>query len=170
MIRIYFFLYLIYLAPYFSFAQDDIQMSIQTEDGIFTVSQTPQGRDMIICNIKIWNDMVTGTKYISDNLSISHDYRACIYITNKKQMHCKTGIGFRCGIFDCLCESKFPDTIVDAGNRTCRVIIKKNRGGTITIIFLNKVDWISLQNDNKLNNDHENKNANVYFSNNVIGN
>ncbi len=170
MIRTYFFLNLLYLLPYFSFAQNDSQISIFTEDGIFTVSQTPEGKDMIFCSLKIWNDMVKGTKYMSDILSNSCTYELCIQIANKKQDHCKTGIGFRCGIFNCLTDRMPHDRIVDARNRTCQVSIKKNMGESITIIFLNKVDWNSLQNDKQLNENYENENCNDYFANNAIGN
>lgn len=145
--RICFLLYLLLLAPYFSFAQEDTQTSFITEDGIFTVSQTPQGKDMIFCRIEIWDEMVKGTKYMSDNLSVNRTYKACIHISNKKQMNCKSGIGFRCGIFNCLHESKSHNAVIDAANRACPVTIQKNTGGTVRIVFLNKLNWNSLQND-----------------------
>lgn len=146
--KIYIFLNLFCGLPLFLLAQQDMQTSIFTDDGIFTVSQTPEGKDMIFCNIEIWDKMVKGTKYTADNLSVSQAYKICFQITNKKQMHCKAGIGFSCGIFDCFNESKGPGAIVDHTNRICPVIIQKNAGKTVTIIFLKKIDWISLQNNN----------------------
>jgi hypothetical protein len=145
--RICFLLYLLFPASYFSFAQEDTQTSFITEDGIFTVSQTPKGKDMILCRVEIWDEMVKGTKYMSDYLSKDRTYKACIHISNKKQMQCKRGIGFRCGIFDCLPECKSHTAVIDAANRICPVTIQKNAGGTVTVFFLNSVNWNSLQND-----------------------
>lgn len=148
MFRGYVIFYFTCLAPFFSSAQQDIQTSILTENGIMTLSQTPGGNDMVICKIDIWNKIVKGTKYTADNLSVSGAARICIQIANKKQMHCRSGIGFSCGIFDCLKEKENQTVIINNKRRICPVLVQKNTGGTVTIIFLNKVDWQSLQNDN----------------------
>jgi hypothetical protein len=134
-------------SPFFSFAQEDIQTSILTDDGIFTVSKTKEGKDMILVNTDLWNDIVRGTKYLSENLAALPENLACIVIANKKHMLCAAGIGFRCGIFDYGKGLKPTPDLINNTNRVCSVMIQKEYSDIIKIIFLDKVDWCSLQND-----------------------
>jgi hypothetical protein len=62
-------------------------------------------------------------------------------------MHCTAGIGFRCGIFSCIGLLDRLPVKVNNENRICSVIIQKPDAFTVKIIFLDKVDWYSLQND-----------------------
>ena len=135
------------IIPLFLLAQYDTQTSILTEDGIFTVSQTADGKDMIFFHIHLWDNMVKGTKYTSDNLILFQTTRVCIQIAKKIQLHCKAGIGFRCGIFDCVNDPKKIPSKINASNRVCSATMQKTDKTTIKIIFLDKVDWLSLQND-----------------------
>lgn len=135
------------IIPIFLLAQNDTQTSILTEDGIFTVSHTEDGKDMICLNVYLWDDMIKGTKYTSPNLVATSTKKVCIQIANKKVLHCRSGIGFRCGIFDHPNKLKNTGTLVNNVNRICSVSIQKQDAGTIKIIFLDKVDWLSLQND-----------------------
>jgi hypothetical protein len=127
-----------------SFAQEDIQCSVLTDDGIITISKTCNGNDAIMLNIQAWDAMVKGTKYESANLCAVASKKACLEISNKTQNHCRSGIGFRCGIFDC--NGHMPG-LVNKENRICAVDIQKQDAFTIRIIFLDKVDWISLRDD-----------------------
>lgn len=136
-----------FIIPLFLFAQYDTQTSILTEDGIFTVSHTEDGKDMICFNVYLWDDMMKGTKYTSQNLIQSSAKKVCIQMSNKKELHCRSGIGFRCGIFDQPNKLKNTVALVNSSNRICLVSIQKQDAGTIKIIFLDKVDWLSLQND-----------------------
>ncbi len=136
-----------FIIPFFLFAQYDTQTSILTEEGIFTVSHTEYGKDMVCFNVYLWNDMMKGTKYTSPNLAGLSAKKVCIQITNKKERHCRSGIGFRCGIFDQSYKLTNETTLVNGSNRICSAIIQKQDTGTVKIIFLDKVDWLSLQND-----------------------
>ncbi|MEP7164323.1 MAG: hypothetical protein ABI741_06500 [Ferruginibacter sp.] len=135
------------IIPVFLLAQSDGQTSILTEDGVFTVSQTVDGKDMICFNIHLWDDMVKGTKYSSKNLCTLRAKKACIEIANKNQLQCKAGAGFRCGIFDCLDPLQTIPALVNRSSRICSVIIQKQDSTTIKLIFLDIVDWQSLQID-----------------------
>lgn len=141
------FLYLLYFAviPFYANAQEDAQISIQTEEGILTVSKTANGKDMIIISIACWDEMVAGTKYSTYNLSGVKGKKFCIQITDKKYGHCRKGIGFSCSIFDC---PTVPDPLpnrVDNENRICAITVRKIKGA-VKIIFDDKVNWQSLQN------------------------
>ena len=140
------FLYLLYFAiiSVSANAQQDTQISIQTEEGIMTVSKTADGKDMIIISIACWDEMVVGTKYSAYNLSGLKGKKFCIQITDKKHGHCRKGIGFGCSIFDC---PSVPDPLpnrVDNENRICAITVRKIKGA-VKIIFDDKVDWQSLQ-------------------------
>lgn len=102
---------------------------------------------MILLDISLWNDMVTGTKFGFENKADGCTKQACIEIANRNQLHCKAGIGFRCGIFDCSRKHSLASISVNNCNRVCSVIIKKQNYYTVKIIFIDKVDWSSLQND-----------------------
>lgn len=133
--------------PFFLPAQYARQLSIVTDDGIFSVSQTDDGKDMISFNITLWNDMVKGTKFVSKNLNALSKKKICIHISNKHCMHCTAGIGFRCGIFDCVNLLDRIPAIVNNENRICSIKIIQQDTATVKLIFLDKVDWYSLQND-----------------------
>ena len=145
MLTKYFFFYVLWITPLFSPAQNDVQTSIITDDGIFTVSQTDDGKDMILFNIALWDDMMKGTKYVSKNPAISKPVHICIEIAGKKKMHCGAGIGFRCGIYDCNCYSNTKPVIINNTNRVCSAMIQKQDPCTMKIIFLDNMDWCSLQ-------------------------
>lgn len=134
------------IMTFFSFAQHDDQQSIYTEDGIFTVSKTGEGKDMIRLSISLWDDMVKGTKYNSRNLVLFKEKMFFIEIANKKQWHCNKGIGFRCGIFDRPANLKNIPATVNHANRICTATIQKQDSCTVRIIFLDNIDWDSLQN------------------------
>ena len=147
MSKIIIFLYAYCFIPFLLFAQGDTQTSILTEDGVFTISHTPDGKEMIFLNVYLWDDMVKGTKYTSQHLTRSSAKKICIEIANKKQGLCKTGIGFRCGIFDQPDKLINKPALVNYANRFCSAMVLKQDTYTIKIIFLDKVDWLSLQND-----------------------
>ncbi len=145
MSKIFILFFVIGLLPFFLIAQTDKQTSIRTDDGVFTVSQTATGEDMVCINSVLWNEMVAGTKYCSVNLMSFRKKTICIEIANKKQLHCKAGIGFRCGIFDAGDMKKNIHNVVNHSNRICCVMIQLQDTNTVKIIFLDEVDWDSLQ-------------------------
>jgi len=144
MVKKYIFLCFLDLLPFFIAAQSDLQTSISTDDGVFTISQTAQGKDMILFSAALWDDMVKGTKYVSTNLASSITVKVYVEIANKKQLHCKAGAGFRCGIFDCNNKLNNNPGIIDRTNRLCSVMLQKQDDFTIKMIFLDKVDWQNL--------------------------
>ncbi len=126
--------------------QDDLQRNIQTENGTFILHKTAAGNDMILMSALQWDAMVAGTKYISQHLSFESPRKICIEIAGKQQGQCKTGIGFSCSIFDCGFFHKPFLRLVNNENRICSVTAIKQGNATVKIIFLDKVDWQSLQN------------------------
>ena len=127
-------------------AQNDVQISILTEEGIVTVSKNEEGKDMISVTTGYWNEIAAGTKYISGSLPFYPGRHFCFEIANKKQGICKKGIGFSCGIFECPAGfHRFP-VIVNNENRLCSVTVCRSPGGTVKIIFNDKMDWQSLGN------------------------
>jgi hypothetical protein len=136
------------LLPLFLMAQYDTQISVVTDDGLFTVSQTTTGNDMVCFPVNLWNDMVKGTKYSSENLPLFRGKIIFLEIADKKKLHCKTGVGFRCGIFDAGDEKKNFRIVVNHANRKCSVMIQLQDTNTVKIIFLDEVDWESLQKGN----------------------
>lgn len=138
---------LLIFIPFFTMAQHDMQTSILSDDGIFTVSQTCDGKDMILFSTALWDDMMKGTKYTSHNLAASIPVKIYIQLTNKKQWYCSAGIGFRCSVFDNTGVAESRPTLVNNDNRICSAMIQKKDAATIRLILLDKVDWNSLQNN-----------------------
>ena len=144
MARLFILPFIFCLYTTFSFGQNDVQKSILTDDGIFTVSKTETGKDMLLINADLWNDMVKGTKFIFEKIAGCCPAKAFIQIANKKLCF-KTGIGFRCSITDRTAEPC--SVLVNNLNRICSVVIERQDINTVKIIFLDNVDWASLQND-----------------------
>jgi hypothetical protein len=137
-----FHLYLIVLL-FSAKAQNTWPTSIQTEKGVMKISKTNNGKDMIRMSIASWDEMVAGTKYIAYYLS-SKGKILCMEIADKQTGLCKKGIGFGCSIFDC---PHVPDPLpnkVNDENRICAVSVKKIKG-VVQIIFIDHVDWKSLE-------------------------
>lgn len=137
---------------FYATAQTDIQTSIITASGIFTVSKTNDGRDMILLSIASWDEMMAGTKYCSGNLPASTEKKFCMEIADKKYGLCKKGIGFGCSVFDCVTGPCPLPNRVNNENRICEVAVRKIKG-SVKIIFIDNVDWLSLQ-SNKPGMDH----------------
>ncbi len=131
---------------FYAKAQTDIQTSIVTANGIFTVSKTNDGRDMIMMSIACWDEMMAGTKFCSGNLPASTERKFCIEIADKKYGLCKKGIGFGCSVFDCDTGPCPLANLVNNENRICEVAVRKIKG-SVKIIFIDNVDWLSLQNN-----------------------
>ena len=131
---------------FYTKAQTDIQTSIITASGVFTVSKTNDGRDMILLSIACWDEMMAGTKYCSVNLPTSTERKFCMEIADKTHGLCKKGIGFGCSIFDCDTGPCLLPNRVNNENRICEVAVRKIKG-SVKIIFIDNVDWISLQNN-----------------------
>jgi hypothetical protein len=126
--------------------QDDLHRRIETDDGTFILHKTAAGNDMISMSALQWDAMVGGTKYISQHLSFTSPRKICIEIAGKKRGQCKTGIGFSCSIFDCGLIDRQMLCMVNNENRICSVTVIKQSNATVKIIFLDKVNWQSLQN------------------------
>jgi len=144
--KIFICLFIFYNIPTFLFAQYDNQFSIGTDDGVFTVSKTNDGKDMILFPVDIWDNMVKGTRYISRNIDVIEKERICIQLSNKKYRQCRGGIGFRCGIFNCFRPGRLA-VAVNNENRICSVMIRKPDAFTVKVVFLDNVDWYDLQSD-----------------------
>ncbi len=142
--RVLFLFLLFQITSFRGKAQNDIQTCILTEDGFFTISKNAAGNDMIMMDISLWDQMVCGTKYCSENLSNLSSVNICIQIADKRNLQCNRGIGFRCGIFDC--KRRIP-LKVNNRNRICSVALQMVGCKKLKLIFLDDVDWESLQND-----------------------
>jgi hypothetical protein len=136
------------LISFSSHGQNDVQTSIHTSQGIFTISQTKEGKDMIVFSSRVWDQMVKGTKYVSGNIRQNTNMRVIIQIAGKGPLHCLTGIGFSCGIFDWEGTFKLDPAVVNNKNRFSDALLQMAGISAVKIIFLDKVDWNSLQNDN----------------------
>jgi hypothetical protein len=129
-----------------STAQDDIQTSIQSRENIFTISRQ-EGFDMIFFKPVDWDNMVSGTKYSSTQIPPNLAIPVYIQISCKSSA-CSSGIGFTCSIFDRLvCEPASP-VIVNHQNRFSAALIRKQPGGTIELLLLDTIDWVSLRSKN----------------------
>ena len=131
-----------------SLAQTDIQKNILTESGIVSVSKTGDGKDMILFTKSMWDEMQKGTRYTSGNFCPATALQFCMEITAKKnKLQCRSGIGFTCSVFDCPDRYKTQPVVIDASNRICSVMIQRPDNNTVKLIFLDKVNWESLQNE-----------------------
>ena len=128
-------------------AQADMQTSILTEYGIMTVSKTTDGKDMICFGIAIWDEMQKGTSYTSRNLPEKSSRQFCIEIAGKHKHACRSGIGFSCSVYECPGRTNRIASIVDASNRLCSVMLQRPNRYTLLLIFLDNVNWESLQNE-----------------------
>ncbi len=123
-------------------AQPDSQGSIHTEIGVYTISKTAKGKDMIRFSIDVWDKMQQGTRFTAANLNKMQVIRFCMEISSKEKYNCMSGIGFNCSVFDCPVKP-CPITVNDS-NRFCSVMLKKTDANTVQLIFLDHVDWESL--------------------------
>ncbi|MFT3909769.1 MAG: hypothetical protein QM737_10120 [Ferruginibacter sp.] len=131
---------------FYATAQPDVQTCIMAGTRIFTVSKTNDGKDQVLLSIDYWDEMMAGTKYCSYNLPASTESKFCIEIADKKYGLCKNGIGFGCSIFDCDTGPCTLPNRVNNENRICEVAVRKMKG-SVKIIFIDNVDWLSLQNN-----------------------
>ena len=129
----------------YSFSQTDTQTGILTESGIVTVSKTAEGKDMILFTKAIWDEMQKGTRYTSGNLCPGTSRQFCIEIARKNKSQCRSGIGFTCSVFDCPARCNSQPVVVDASNRICSVMLQMQDNSTVQLIFLDKLNWESLQ-------------------------
>ncbi len=125
-------------------AQQDVQFSLNTDAGIFTVSKTPGCKDFLLMSIKTWNQMVAGTKYISSKLPDGKSLFLCIEIAERKNGFCNKGIGFGCSILDCPNYRKQTVQQVNNHNRFCVIAVTRDSGNSIRVVFNDDVDWDSL--------------------------
>lgn len=130
-----------------SFAQADLPKNILIESGIVTVSKTSDGKDMILFTKIMWDEMQKGTRYTSGNFCQATTLQFCMEITAKNKLQCRSGIGFACSVFDCPDRDKTQPIVIDASNRICSVMIQRPDNNTVKLIFLDKVNWESLQNE-----------------------
>lgn len=125
-------------------AQQDIQFSLQTDAGIFTVSKNSDNKDFLLMSIATWNKIVAGTKYISSELPDNKSLFFCMEIANSKNGFCNKGIGFGCSVFDCANYRKTTVQQVNSHNRLCVVEVTKMSGNSVRLVFNDNVDWDSL--------------------------
>lgn len=124
-------------------AQNDVQRLIQTDHGIYTVRKNEQGLEFIIFTTNDWDEITTGTKYVSEKLPQRKGIHVCIEIANKAQGLCKKGIGFNCSIYDCTGKNA-TRRLTNNRNRICPVLVRKKNHSIVEMIFKNPVDWKSL--------------------------
>ena len=123
--------------------QPDMQMSIDTDEGIVTVSKTHEGNDVINFNCSTWNEMVKGTKYTSEKLQYGKYYKVIVEISSAA-FQCNAGIGFSCSIFD---DNKIITAPVDVNNknRFATATIRLQLPDTVTMIFIDTISWNTLK-------------------------
>lgn len=128
-----------------SSAQYVIKKSINTSYGMFSISKTNNGKDKLIFKRSVWDEMQKGTMFTSDKLSNNTTIQFCIEITRKELFQCRSGIGFSCSVFNCPERKKSKPLKVDAQNRICSVLLQKVDSNTVCLIFLDEVNWKSLE-------------------------
>ncbi|MBS1744035.1 MAG: hypothetical protein JST81_13460 [Bacteroidetes bacterium] len=109
----------------------------------FVIEKTRDGKDMIRIAVQQWDSIAAFTKYRSPGLS-SAGKRFCVEIADKRNGMCRRGIGFGCSMYDCLDTPGNLYNRVDNNNRVCAVLVSRI-GSTVQVIFLDKVDWGSLE-------------------------
>lgn len=117
---------------------------LQTDVGELTLIRTAGSNDVIYFEEVLWNRMMSGTKFISANLPVNVPVFAYIEIADRRKGFCRSGIGFSCSIFP---GSYIPfrnPSFIHAGNRTCYTSFKKLISGKISLVFYDKVDWLSM--------------------------
>lgn len=127
-----------------AYAQQDKQFSLQTDIGIFTVSQTSGDKDFLLMNVVTWNKIVAGTKYITSNLTDDKSIFLCVEIADSKNGFCNKGVGFGCSVFDCPDDRRKAVLQVNKHNRFCVVEVTKISGNSVRLVFNDNVDWDSL--------------------------
>jgi hypothetical protein len=120
-------------------SQDDLQFSVLTDEGIFTVSKSKYGKDMIRFGVHAWDKFTQGTTFSSRHLQINCEKRIFIRIASRYSECCNAGIGF------CELYKEMPSLNAVDSVRIAEVQLVKIDGYTVQLIFLTEVDWQQLQ-------------------------
>lgn len=126
------------------YAQQDLQFSLQTDAGIFTISKNSENKDFLSMPLATWNKIVAGTKYVLSELPDNRSLFLCVEIADCKNGFCNKGIGFGCSIFDCSDDRRKVVEQVNNHNRFCVVVVTKISGSSVRLVFNDNVDWNSL--------------------------
>jgi len=132
-------------AMHTSSAQHSIHKNSSTANAVFSISKTSNGKDKILFKRSVWDEMQKGTMFTSDNFLNNKPIKFCIEITNKELFQCRSGIGFSCSVFNCPERIGSQPLKVDAQNRICSVLLEKKDKYTVCLVFLDEVDWESLE-------------------------
>ena len=125
-------------------AQDVYPIKLQTDDGPMQVVKIKGGREAVFIPAAIWNNMMAGTKYTSWQLPAGSSRIVLLEVAGKKSGFCNKGIGFTCSIYD---APRFYNSIkINSTNRICPVKLSK-QNNEIKLVFMNHMDWHSLQFD-----------------------
>lgn len=126
-------------------AQNNFTVNRKNTNRTYQIISTAAGLDQLSMTCSQWDDFVAGTKYCSRFLAGSTGIRLCMEIADKYQGHCNKGIGFGCSIFDDSGAGKEKGITVNHTNRLASVMLYKQSDDRITLFFLNRIDWQSLQ-------------------------
>ena len=134
-----FLFWIISCLPVEIYAQPDRQISIQTDEGIITVSQWHEGKDMIAFNEISWNCISAGTCFQSEYLPLD-DTLDCFILLAAKNSSCSGGIGFSCGLYKIKIS-------VNTGmqQRLFPVKIVKKNSTTFFLLFQKELNWEKLE-------------------------
>lgn len=126
-------------------AQKKFTVNQKNKNRTYRIISTAAGLDQLSMTCSQWDDFVAGTKYISRYLAGSAGIRLCMEIADKYQGHCNKGIGFGCSIFDDNRNGTENSILVNHTNRLASVVVFKRPDDRITLFFLNRINWQSLQ-------------------------
>ncbi len=107
--------------------------------------QSVGGKETLQIQERHWDNMTAGTKYTSEYLHLQRFKRVLIEIADQHYGACKRGIGFSCSIYDDKTPAISHPVIVNHRNRIASILLKKELHGMVTLIFLDTIDWESLQ-------------------------